>query len=1170
MATLKDIWDYPNNPGSGYVADTANWSGDESYGLDQRLDQLLDGTYKSWPNLDPVADLSQTVDTVSELYSKFKNYVDSYDSSEHLSFYKLHRYPVVVATKKLIDSETITAANVDSTSALITVSGTHEFEDGMKVTIASMDGSWADIDGADYYASDVDNSGGTLKLRAGSAAGPYVRFYDAKSANITGTTSGVPVTFTDASHDLVNDIEVTISGFDGSLSEYNGNNYYVKNVSGSTFNLSWDSGGTELLDLQASYTGVSIDEFRLQEDNSIIVKATNTPDFLNRSVVEFATGTLGEPISTDLNAAGVLYLETTGTADEYKIYTDAALTTPYSWRDLTTANFDVQYPAYYGSSPSATITGGKLRLDTAISTSVSKLVSGPGQDLDLIDKNTVYYTDSNGDVYTDSGLTTALDVTHYALPFYPVYTGYADLATTAYDFKSRVDDDNGDQVPSNAVIVDTTGITTANISGLSYEYEPDNSAVGTLTDTGDTAFSDTDNKIYTASVGHPTYNKPSSGTTYVWTNNRDVYNTDSGAVSIPIGWNTVTAVLTGSRTTLVVDDASHTNALFNEMDTRNTAGTLLGNPIILGSYNTSTSDSGRAFAVPYYKATTGAGDAAFWCFIYEMDEYGNPTDPSPSPSTTGDFLYNETNAGSRFKNPVWTNGTSSADTFSWAYQSGRFYTDTYYKTGTIVDLEGDDYVLFYNRTYLGNYEYVYFPWDGSDVDFTTIAPSLGGALSGTGSTNQLTYFDTVSHTGYDTSTDLLLYQRFNDNISAVLLDPDTYAGTTLDITAGNTDSTTGKVLEVAPSGDAGQFAFETPTAATTGSIAPATSDPYRYEIDTVSIKMPGAVAYTYKDVSNVTQYGAEVDSTVYWGIDDASATSYASSGETAAQFTVGVDASGYLNSISLTEEVDAEGRYADGDDIAIVIKALDDAYVAPTPYAEDVWDTDDEWDSDAYSALKVWPTHVAPVGAKITTTQPSSITRSQNGTKYVRSSGVIKQQLEVTYPPMTYDDFREFEAVVEAARGQATPFYFNVKGLDSPNRNILFQRTDALKDGGLSSPYSVRLKNAVAVGDKTVLVEGFPANQSDVFIRGEYFINDFGYANGDLSQVINDNVDSNAFGEAKIRMPYGARVADTAGDRIYKNPSHVVVTLADDEFEYNVGTDLLYRFTVRFDFDEWK
>ena len=364
------------------------------------------------------------------------------------------------------------------------------------------------------------------------------------------------------------------------------------------------------------------------------------------------------------------------------------------------------------------------------------------------------------------------------------------------------------------------------------------------------------------------------------------------------------------------------------------------------------------------------------------------------------------------------------------------------------------------------------------------------------------------------------------------------------------------------------------------------------------ITSPGDVVYSYLDSGNNTVFGAELDSTTgYWPAGNTSALTYNGTVTSedytrAPNLTVAVNGSGYLNTVTTNigsgsplfwyeptgnsgaapfAAMDTAGYFNNPEDVVLPLKALDDAYVAPVPYAEDVFDTDDEWDQDGFAdGAKVWPTHIAPAGAKIVVNQPSSVTASQNGTKYVRSSGVIKQQLEFTYPPMTYDDFREFEATVEAARGQATPFYVNVVNLGDPNRDILLNRTDANAHGGLTGSQHVRMREAVAVGNKTILVEGFPGDQTKALIKGEYLIASFGYANGNLVQVINDDVDANIFGEAKFRIPYGARIAQSVGDKIFKSPSHIVVTLADDEFEYNVGTDSLYRFSCRFDFDEFK
>lgn len=242
-----------------------------------------------------------------------------------------------------------------------------------------------------------------------------------------------------------------------------------------------------------------------------------------------------------------------------------------------------------------------------------------------------------------------------------------------------------------------------------------------------------------------------------------------------------------------------------------------------------------------------------------------------------------------------------------------------------------------------------------------------------------------------------------------------------------------------------------------------------------------------------------------------------------------------------------------------------DDYVAPTPYAEDVWDTDSEWDSESSNSSKLWPKHITPRSISVIQATPSSTTTSQNGIKYVRATGIVRHQLEVEYPPMTETDFREFEATVAAARGQATPFYFDFKGYgNAGNQAIAFNRIDANKTA--SGPFP--LKEASALGNKYLLLEGFDADATEVVLKGEFMILN-GSADGNLIQAVS-TTDSNVFGEAKFRMAVGLRSAAEVRTDVYKNPQHAIVTLAEDTLEYSIGTDQLYRFSVRFDFDEWK
>jgi hypothetical protein len=331
----------------------------------------------------------------------------------------------------------------------------------------------------------------------------------------------------------------------------------------------------------------------------------------------------------------------------------------------------------------------------------------------------------------------------------------------------------------------------------------------------------------------------------------------------------------------------------------------------------------------------------------------------------------------------------------------------------------------------------------------------------------------------------------------------------------------------------------------------------------MQIMMPGVIQYTYLDTSGVSQPGATIDITKLWY---PGATSVATTTPVVAPsaITVGLDSNKRLQTVSFASATLPGGVWnvTAGSTAATPVNSAANQYVAPVPYAEDVWDTDAEWDSTGFNVNKTWPTHRVPSGAKITVATPSSSVRSQNGTKYVRDAGFQKYQLELTYPPMTYDDFRIFQRTVEAAHGQSVPFLVQVRNIGpASNKTILFNR------GVSGIAVEPRLKEPVQADDRVLLLEGFAADQADVFIPGEHIITSG--ANGGMHTVVN-GVDSNVFGEARIRLTYAHNVTRGAGESVFRNPFHVIVTLAENELEYTVGTDMLYRFSVMFDFDEWK
>lgn len=392
----------------------------------------------------------------------------------------------------------------------------------------------------------------------------------------------------------------------------------------------------------------------------------------------------------------------------------------------------------------------------------------------------------------------------------------------------------------------------------------------------------------------------------------------------------------------------------------------------------------------------------------------------------------------------------------------------------------------------------------------------------------------------------------------------------------------------------------------TSSTWPSVTDLTAGITNNTTMFLPGNQVYSYQDSSNVTQYAAgNIDFTKRWRPRylNGAALEQSVTWITNPVVVPNVNGSGYVdNTYTITNPgaITLGNYYQSSNSDASVSEASwltniengpfvsgttspnfnwnwgvskfqqrADEYVAPTPYAEDVWDTDSEWDTDGYDAAtegwrKQWPKHITPRSIKVVQATPSSVTTSQSGIKYVRTSGIVKHQLEVTYPPMNETAFREFEATVAAARGQATPFYFDFGGY-SGSGALAFHRTDEHATGVTAVP----LRYATAIGDNNMTLEGFDANKTDAILKGEYMVLG-GSRDGNLIQATS-TTDSNVFGEAKFRMNMPARLNYTPGSgNIYKDPAHAVVTLAEDTLEYNIGMDQLYTFTVRFDFDEWK
>ena len=355
-----------------------------------------------------------------------------------------------------------------------------------------------------------------------------------------------------------------------------------------------------------------------------------------------------------------------------------------------------------------------------------------------------------------------------------------------------------------------------------------------------------------------------------------------------------------------------------------------------------------------------------------------------------------------------------------------------------------------------------------------------------------------------------------------------------------------------------------PTVAVAATVA---GNAHNHMIDSMDLNIPSNRIWNYQDVNGDYVYNNDAVNlgTKYWIPGETFNNSWTAQGEVKPYSAFTLSTTGLLG---LIESVGWDPEYPGqldgwGSERLYELDYHPSEYfpVPQTPaQQQDNWDTADQWTTTRYDPGKVWPTIVTPMSASINLKTPSTVNNSQNGIKYTRASGFSKWTLDVEYPPMTADEFREFHGIAQAANGQATPFYFVLQNADG--NSILWKDFYTL-----GTTQTVRLKEPTEVGDTTMLLEGFDTFETSAFQTGEVFVgkqND----NGALHTVVN-TVQSNAYGEAKIRTAMPNKESAAIASQIYKNPYWAVVTLSADDFAYSIDTAGFYNMSVSFDLDRF-
>jgi hypothetical protein len=331
MATLKDIWNYNSNTSSGNVADTTHWSGDNSYGLDKRINDLITGTYKSWPNINPSTDLSVTPLVASQQLAKYVNYMDSFSDDQNLTFRQIYNHELVewsfsvngatVSSMEIVNDPTVHA---DRVLLKMTTSAPHGFANGDRLNGFAFAGTFTGgynediLNWEDFYCKLIDSTSFYVWHGAvGTMSSTNPRLLE-------GTIAGEDIQPLNYWF-----VRQNAGGYDGALLCFPSQGW-------------WDPGCNACTPVQLSRSEVTGDTFKIRADHS------------------------GNSLAGTIDSAAVettVYLEKVRN-NVYKVFTDSARTTPFTITSEVTgpSTHTVSYSSTVGSYTSLndTITSASL------------------------------------------------------------------------------------------------------------------------------------------------------------------------------------------------------------------------------------------------------------------------------------------------------------------------------------------------------------------------------------------------------------------------------------------------------------------------------------------------------------------------------------------------------------------------------------------------------------------------------------------------------------------------------------------------------------------------------------------------------------------------------------------------------------------------------------------
>ena len=1128
---MKSIFTYPNNSGDHFI--DPNYVGDDTEGLQKRVKDMKDGNYKTLTNSGSIG----TVDQLMEGLSKYNNNPALEEDSGNNTIYKLWEQPILEGSLEL-QSTSFSISGVGSTTkteytANFDSSGNHGFYQDTKVRLTldgtagstnNRSGIAANLGDTEFYVKKIDAD--TIQLATDSDLNNLIKFYGRESATISSVSEAFPAVFTDSGgHDLTVGTEVTISGANGDIgTAYNGQTFYVNSVSGNDFTLSFDSSLNNDLGYQ-SQQAINGEKFDFNtSDNNIIVGVDDATRYSDTAQFRPQQAKLEDLDNLETLSVGVT--STTGSA--------SSASTNINHISVNKNGTKVA-EVFTGSAVVYSHSGGTL--------SSSQTLSFGGYT--GVDSSSAF--DDNGDTFiAGTPGRGSLDTTYGGaqIVVHQLSSGtYSVLQTITFSNSNSSDVLNFESFGTFTDISDdglklvTSDRYAAEGDGRTYLYTRANKTSNFTLHTTFTDSTCTGGRVVISGDGdtivmqHLASGGTTTGVTKVF---RDIGGSYTNVDTLVNSADTSTLfdqieINTAGDKILVRQGATGVH-YFKKTSSSNTSGYTLTNSFADMTNLQSTVNELRQLFISSDSAVFTLGDAVF-DIVSDVIKFRHRTNDAITGSTIDH----------RCKQIVFGGTGSDQEMFTFTHPNSG--NNSGFQKIYHLDPNNERYMMMawlnqYNtngtRTNDTQYIYIKFVSNSGGRDFYKLYTD--GQLQ-----NELTFTGDSHLAGKFSSTKDL---TFNFPIFVGLP---------------GIATTTGSVLETLPTQGSNIIPVLNIASNNTGSskITASDNESRRYRLASIQLTHGGqGVTFLQQTGASTFVNNAELKQEFFKAGGTAIDTS--NFGPWPSGLTVGTNGSGYITGFTGFNS-ELPGKFFYSDDIMFTPQTVADTYSAPAASLasqEDVFDMDTEWDTLGYNADKQWPDNVLPQSATVTYNQPNQTTVSQNGTKYVRNFGVNRWQVELVYPPMTASDFGVFHSRVQKAKGQFTPFFLNIKKNNTP---WLFKFNDLTYS-------NVRVKTGLATGGTQVLLEGFATD--DVLKEGSLAIAGT-MSNGNIHTITNQPT-ANKYGEVKVRLAYPTQSTLSVGDLFYMKPSHVVVTLSEDGFEYAVDTAGNYFVTVKFDLDEWK